>query len=538
MEKNEPRNREETESGLIAFLRRRPGLSAALLLLFLAILFTGKVLLPPQGQVLGGHDMRGYYYPYYDQVREAVRDGRLPFWEPTLFNGFPLMAQPQQNAFYPLLWPSFLIPVNVGISLYMLLHIWLAGLGMFAFVRFMGGRWLPAMLAAIAFAFSGLLAGRLWAGHSTVYALDAWTPWLLLGLAWSVRRGRWWSAVIAGVPLGLALLAGHIPSFLYQALIWGLFALYLLVTERGRRWLVLRQTTLMLVIGLALAAVQLAPFLQFSLASERLAEADYEFATDYSLPPAHLITLIVPEYFGEPTRVGYWSVPTFEELTYYAGVLVILGIVLALRRPTRLSWFFIILMALGLALALGRYGVLYPLAYEYLPPFRIVRAPGRATFLFLFAATALLGHAFSNWLELPLAERLAKLGPLWRWTLALTAVLGVVALAASGAVFHVDSPHGYQRSPVAADRRLLPGLAGLAARGWFDLGLYGHAIRQDTAPRHPGGRLDSTGRDRYVALCLQVRASGAGDAGRFLVGCARSDRRDEGTSFALGCIPF
>jgi len=257
----------------------------------------------------------------------------------------------------------------------------------------------------------------------------------MLGLAWSVRRGSWWSAVFAGVPLGLALLAGHIPSFLYQAMIWGLFALYLLITERGRRWLVVRQTTVMLVVGLALAAVQLAPFLQFSLVSERLAEADYEFATDYSLPPAHLITLFIPEYFGEPIRAGYWSVPTFEELTYYAGVLVFLGIVLALRRPTRLAWFFILLMILGLALALGRYGVLYPLAYEYLPPFRIVRAPGRATFLFLFAATALLGHAFSNWLELPVAERLAKLGPVWRWTLALTAVMGVTALAATGALF-------------------------------------------------------------------------------------------------------
>lgn len=435
MERNEPQDREDSTVGLMAFLSRRPGFAAALLLLFLAILFMGKVLLPPQGQVMGGHDMRGYYYPYYDQVREAVRDGRLPFWEPTLFNGFPLMAQPQQNVFYPLLWPSFLIPVNVGISLYMLLHIWLAGLGMFLFVRFMGGRWLPAMLAAIAFAFSGLLVGRLWAGHSTVYALDAWTPWLLLGLAWSVRRGSWWSAVIAGLPMGLALLAGHIPSFLYQAMIWGLFALYLLISEHRRRWLVIRQTLVMLVVGLALAAVQLAPFLQFSRASERLSEADYEFATDYSLPPAHLITLIVPEYFGEPIRAGYWSVPTFEELTYYAGVLVFLGIILALRRPTRLAWFFILLMALGLALALGRYGVLYPLAYEYLPPFRIVRAPGRATFLFLFAATALLGHAFSNWLELPVAVRLDKLGPVWRWTLALAAVIGVAALASSGALF-------------------------------------------------------------------------------------------------------
>ena len=425
----------EKSSGIIAYFQERPVLTAALLLLLLAVLFLGKALLPAEGQVMGGHDMRGYYYPYYDQVREAVRDGRLPFWEPTLFNGFPLMAQPQQNAFYPPLWPSFLIPVNIGISLYMLLHIWLAGLGMYAFVRYMGGCWLPAILAAVIFAFSGLLAGRLWAGHSTVYALDAWTPWVLLGLAWSVRRGNWWAAVIAGLPLGMSLLAGHIPSFLYMAMIWGAFAIYLLLTERGRRWLVMRQTTVMLLVGLALAAVQLLPFLQFSLASERLAEADYEFATDYSLPPAHLITLAVPEFFGEPIRTGYWSVPTFEELTYYAGMLVFLGIVLALRKPTRLGWFFIILMVFGLALALGRYGVLYPLAYEYLTPFRLVRAPGRATFLFLFAAAALLGHSLSNWQELPVTDRLRKLGPTWRWTLALSAVLGIAALTATGAVF-------------------------------------------------------------------------------------------------------
>ena len=425
----------EEGSTLIAWIRRRPNLSATLLLLILALLFMGFTLLPSGGQILGGHDMRGYYFPYYELVREAIHEGRLPFWEPTLFNGYPFMAQPQQNAFYPPLWPGFILPLNSGISLYMVIHIWLAGMGLFLLVRYLNGRWLPAILSAIAFAFSGLLAGRLWAGHSTVYALVAWTPWIILGLFWSVRRLSIWTAIIAGLPMGLALLAGHIPSFLYVGMIWGLFVLYLLFTENGRRALVLRQALVMLFVGLALAAVQLAPFLQFSLTSERLAEADYAFATDYSLPPAHLITLLVPEFFGEPTRVGYWSVPTFEELAYYAGLLAILGIVLALKKPSKLTWFLIIVMVLGLALALGRYGVLYPLAYKYLPPFRIVRAPGRATILYLFSATLLLGLSFSAWLDMPLCERKEKLGKVWRWTMILVAVLGMVALAATGAVF-------------------------------------------------------------------------------------------------------
>lgn len=425
---------------LIRTWQKREHLAAVLLFLFLALLFMNTALFPPAGQVLGGHDMHGYYYVLHEAVHEAVHQGTLPFWDPYRFDGNPLLADPQQNAFYPPAWLTIVLPTNVGISWYMALHIWLAGLGMYAFVRFMRGKWLPAVLAGVAFAFSGLLAGRLWAGHSTVYAIDSWMPWLLLALGWSVRRGRWETAVLAGLPFGLCILAGHLPSFLYIGIMWGAFAAYLWLTENGRRWLVTRQAAIMFGVGLALAAVQLAPFVQFSTVTSRLAEADYEFATDYSLPPAHLITFVVPEFFGEPTRTGYWSVPTFEELTYYAGILALLGILLALRRPTKLTWFYILLMIIGLWLAMGRYGVLYKFAFDWLPPFRIVRAPGRAAFLFLTAVTALLGHALSVWLDIPLAERQAQLAGYWRWSLSVFGVALFTALAATGAVFMAIHP--------------------------------------------------------------------------------------------------
>lgn len=427
-------------SDLIGFVERRPHLAAALLYLFLGVLFFARVLFLPAGQVLAGHDMVGNYYIYWQHVRDTILSGRLPFWEPRLFGGFPFMAQPQQNTFYPVNWINLLVPVRIGVTFHMLIHVWLAAFGMYAYVRFMGGRWLPAVLAGIGFSYGGLLAGRLWAGHSPVYAVFIWTPLILLALAWAVRLRRVWAAIIAGLPFGFSILAGHIPSFLYVGLIWAAFVIYLFVDAGKGRWHVIRQAVIMALIGLSLAAIQLAPFLQFSLTSGRVAEADYEFATDYSLPPAHLVTLVMPEFFGEPLRVGYWSVPTFEELTYYAGIVAVLGILLALRRPDRLTWFYILLIVFGLWLAFGKYGVLYELAYRYLPPFRLVRAPGRAAFLYLFAASALLGHALSQWQVRPLAERRQSLMIYWPVVVTVLGIALFAGLAATGAVFMAVHP--------------------------------------------------------------------------------------------------
>jgi hypothetical protein len=418
---------------------RRQGIALALLLLGLTLFFMRGVLYPAPGYVLGGHDMRGAYYLWYETARQALRQGSLPLWDPYLSAGFPFAVNPHVGIFYPPTWLTFVLPINLGISWYAVFHIWLSAVGMMLFVRAMSGRWLGALLAAITFAFGGYLAGRLWAGHTIPLAVNAWLPWILLALYWAGRRPEWSAAVVAGLPLSMAILAGHVPSLLYVWLICGAFLLYWLFTLRP--WhLLLRQALIAGLVAFGLSAVQLLPLLQFMVVSTRLASPTFEFATNYSLPLAHLITLVVPSYFGEPLRVGYWSVPTFEELTYYAGVLPLLALLLAVRRPTRLTWFYIVLIVTGLWLALGRESFLYRLFYDFLPPFRIVRAPARAAILYTFAASALLGEALATWQRLPAARRTVTLAGLMRWTLAVIAVAGVAALAATGAVFAAQHP--------------------------------------------------------------------------------------------------
>lgn len=418
----------------------RAGWMYAGILLLLTLIFMGRALFPPAGQALGGLDVRGLFYPWLSTVREAIRAGRLPLWDAYQFSGYPFLSNPQVALFYPPTWLAILLPVNVGIGWHVALHVWLAGVGMLLFTRRWGGAsWFAALLAALTFAFSGFMATRIWAGHIGLLATYAWLPWLLLALHWSVERGDVWAGILSGLPLGLAALAGHTTSLIYLGLAWLAFALYTAITSR--RWLlVARQMALAGAAGIALSAVQLLPLLEFGTVSTRAAEATFEFATDYSMPPTHLITLLIPEYFGEPTRAGYWSVPNFEELTYYVGMLPLLGLALALRRPTRNTWFYIPLAILGLLLALGRYGFVYWLLYDLLPPFRFARAPGRAASLFVFASSALLADAVSAWERVSPEERMAALRPVLRWLLIIVAVLGVAGLAATGAVFAAQHP--------------------------------------------------------------------------------------------------
>jgi len=370
---------------------------AAILFLILAALFLGRALAPPDGQALGAHDMRALFYPWFDFVRAELIQGRLPLWDPYQFNGYPFLHNPQVGFFYPPTWLAILLPTGIGIGLYVLLHVWLAGLGMFLLVRQQGGSGAGALLSGLVFAFSGFVGARLWAGHIGVVATVAWLPWMLAALSWSVTTRRTTAAgLLAGLPVGLAFLAGHTPSFFYLLIVWLAFGLYLWLAE-GRGVYVVRQAGLALGLGLGLAAIQALPLIQLSLRSQRVSGADFDFATRFSLPPGHLTTLLVPGFFGDPVRTGYWSVPVFEELIYYIGLVALLGLVLGVARRSRLIWFYLLLLILGLWLALGRYGALYGVLFDLLPPFRIIRAPARAAILYLFAGAALLGHAITAW---------------------------------------------------------------------------------------------------------------------------------------------
>ena len=406
----------------------------------------------------------GSFSPWVSSVRAALSAGRLPLWDASTLGGgggYPFFANPQVGLFYPPAWLAFLLPVRFGLGAYAAFHLWLAGMGMWLLARRLTGSEWGAVLAALILTFSGFAAARLYMGHLGLLATLAWLPWILAAYLWSVQRGDLRTAILAGIPVGLAILAGHTSSLLYIGLIWLAFAVFYREATQRRRdadsgqtsaplrlcgevlpFLVgrIRPLLVSVLVGVLLSGVMLLPFIELSALSGRQQGALDVYGARWSFPPFHLIALLIPGYFGVPGFTGWWSVDNFEELTYYIGLLPLLALGLAWRRPNRLTWLCLGLIVFGLLLAFGAYGFLYPLLYRLLPLFGLARAPARAAYLYVFAGSLLLAEVVANWESLAFEERQRLLRGVIPGLLVAVGVGGWLGLTATGAAFAVYHP--------------------------------------------------------------------------------------------------
>ena len=377
-----------------------------LFFLFLAAVWLGADLFPTEGWALGGADMRGLFYPWWEHVRNSLFQSQVPFWDTRHFAGSPFLHNPQVAFFYPPSWLVFLLPINIGISFYYLFHLSVAGWGMARLVEQLRsaeqqpklfGASLGALAAGIAFMLGGFFATRIFAGHVGFLATHIWLPWLMVSTARGLVNKNWRYMAPTALFFALSILAGHTTTVLYLGLIWGLFAVWQGWQDRiGNPLFSLVFLLISGLLSLGIAGVQLLPTLQLIQRSGRLSQGGYDFATRFSLPWQQIVTLIIPEWFGEPTHIGYWGGENFEELTAYPAIFASLTLIVTLftvwrYRENKWLLFFAGLSLLGILIAVGSNGFLYRWLYVIFPPFRVMRAPGRALFFVSFSAPVLLG---------------------------------------------------------------------------------------------------------------------------------------------------
>lgn len=420
----------------------RQALLAGAVLALATAAFFWQILFTTAWMPAGGGDLAPFLYPNYHFAAQTLRQGIIPLWNPHLYSGLPFAADAQSGLFYPVNLAVFLLTPNLTLKTLEYLaifHFWLAGFGMYLFLRHgpqLNLRPLAALTGAIAFEFSDLFIVHF--GNLNMIAVAAWLPLILLTFQLAIANRRGGYALASGALLAIASLAGHVQITLFILLALGLYALWEFWGDKNHRGAAVRYLLLTGLITVGLSALWLLPTLEMSRHTLR-ASLSYADAAAYSLNPAQLIGLLIPNYFGRDPAL-HWG-PFSRVETGYIGVLTLLLAVIALAlRADRQTRFMALLAGMSFLLALGDNAILHGWL-SLSPGFGQFRAPARYILLLDFALATLAAGGLNHLLT-PLTEAAGKtFGAVLR---ALTWILGGLTV--------VSLPLAYYALLVTQDR--------------------------------------------------------------------------------------
>jgi hypothetical protein len=352
------------------------------------------------------------FYPWQRLAAEYYHAGQLPLWNSLVGSGAPLAANLQTGAFYPLNFLHLLLPTEQAMGYTAILHVMLAGLFMYAYLRSVQLSPLAALIGALAFELNGFLIAR--AGFFSVIAAAPWLAawlWRAEELHLAIRnphsaiRNSLWLALV----VGLGILAGHAQIAVYSLAFVSLYFVWRIFSNRTSLHLSIPRSlilfTLAVLLGLALAAVQLLPAAELTRESQRAGGLDYTKIMTHSFWPLRLLTLFSPDFFGNPAQNNFWGYDNYWENAAYIGLIPLLLALSAIwnrvrRRPSPGPIGFLATTAIvSLVLAFGWFTPIYPLLFNTVPGFDLFQGPARWLIITIVALCALAGFGMQHLID-------------------------------------------------------------------------------------------------------------------------------------------
>jgi hypothetical protein len=406
-------------------------------------------------------------YAFREFAASWIRTGQgVPLWNPYLFGGLPYVAAMHGDIFYPTALLRLIVPTDVAMTWSLIIHVLLAGLFTFGFLRAVGMSFLGALVGGVAYMLAGNVAGLVSPGHDGKLFVSALLPLVLLLLHRCVREGRPWAWGALAFTITLAVLTPHPQLLQYLLLTAGAYTLFVgfsrpdgadaLSTRLAFQRLGL--AAIAVAIGLLGGAIQFLPLFEYTPWSPRAGGAGWEHAIQFSMPPEELFNLYLPQFSGILDQ--YWGQNGIHLHSEYVGASVLVLASLAfVGKPTgahrRLLWFWTGALVVATLWALGGFTPFYRLVYAIVPGTKFFRAPSTMLYVVSFCVAVLAALGADRALVRPEARPRALLG----W---LGAALTIAILATSGALTNVATT----LVPTHLVERVEAGAAALIVGAW------------------------------------------------------------------------
>lgn len=184
-------------------------------------------------------DFEFYFLPQLTFLARSLDYGYLPFWNPHLFSGYPVLEIQQSALFYPFrtVLLTFVSPEH-GLLWLCVAFALVAPLICFASLRsFAGTSRAGSAVGCCLFSLGAFMALRFHAGHLNYLSSLVWMPVAVLPLASPNSRLPHKTMVVAGVGLALMILGGATQAAVVS--VWAQLAVSLTQLKRSSRLRVL-----------------------------------------------------------------------------------------------------------------------------------------------------------------------------------------------------------------------------------------------------------------------------------------------------------
>ncbi len=330
-------------------------------------------------------------YPWKRLTIDTWREGHVPLWNPYSFSGTVHAGNYQTAVFSPFNLLFLLLPMIDAWSVLVLLQPLLAGLFMYGFLRSLDRSYEASLVGSFAFMFCGFIV--VWMAYATLGYAALWLPVTLFAIHSGFKKYSWWNLCLLTLGLALSFFSGHFQISLYVA---GLTLIYLLwETVRTKQWTRGGQLLAFYILGILLITPQILPSVEAFGQSVR----STSFGKGEVIPWQYLVTLLAPDFFGNPVTRNDW----FGHYAEWAGFIGVAPLVFAvaafLGKKGSQEWFFVIasLGALALALPTPLNDFLYALKVPVLSTSGASRAIVLASFSLAVLASFGLDGLKADW---------------------------------------------------------------------------------------------------------------------------------------------
>ncbi len=340
-------------------------------------------------------DSKLYFMPFREIVADAVKSGEMPFWNPFIYCGAPLMANMQSAVFYPLNVVFYVFPPEQAGVIFMFLGSLLTAFSMFAYVREKGLGSEAAFMASGIFTFGYYMYVRI--VEFADYHVIAWTPAALYFSLKHAKKGGLTDGILAVLSCSMSLLAGHPQVFAYCMIL--VFGMYFFENIKKGIIINIKYSLIALLLIILLTLPQTAITFEYILNSARMGGGvGYELSAATHMDIEHLVAFFMPfisDFFTSYTRFMNWA--ALIDIGAPAVVFMAAAFFISNERKNVIYLAIITVISLFFA-SLGK-TFFYEHVFKTLPFIASVRYPAKINVITLFSAVMLAAYGFETFVN-------------------------------------------------------------------------------------------------------------------------------------------